>query len=523
MTNSEKSILWWAIIGGIALFIVMVGMARAQTFDGPAELPRSVPTTITPTITAVSVPAGTNIQTAVNAAQCGDFLSFTAATWSGLTLPSFPCDPQHWIVIDLGGGKIVLTASNTSVKGGAFVRLQNGEITRTTGTGVVYNLISPGAGAHDLVFDRLYVHGTSTDETVRGMELSNVRSVAVINSRFADFHCLAVKGACGDTQAINFGLDTVAQGGNYLIQGNYLEAAGENILSGGGAASYVPCDISILGNRFNKPDSWNQNDPSYVPVNREPWIVKNLLELKNGCRVLVDGNDMRGAWGGFSQTGFAILLTPKNQNNLCPICAVTDITIRHNTIKHTAQAFTFGCGASDVGGWPADCGRWMLHDNSFSDLQFSTCGNPCGQFLIEIASGYGGPAGSPVLHDFTVTTNTFDLDSWIRPTNCPSCGHGFLLLAGPPPGSFMQITNAQFTNNVVFSGNYPIFGTGGAGANCATAVSSNYSLLIPNCWTGKSAFSGNVILTAGAPARIGLANWPAGNHILTAGQSVNGN
>jgi hypothetical protein len=63
-----------------------------------------------------------------------------------------------------------------------------------------------------------------------------------------------------------------------------------------------------------------------------PFIVKNLFELKNAERVLFESNILENSWGGFSQAGFAILLTPKNQalhaGNVCPSCQVTDVTIR---------------------------------------------------------------------------------------------------------------------------------------------------------------------------------------------------
>jgi len=35
--------------------------------------------------------------------------------------------------------------------------------------------------------------------------------------------------------------------------------------------------------------------------------------VKSAQRVLIDGNTMHNSWGGFSQVGYAILLTPKNQ------------------------------------------------------------------------------------------------------------------------------------------------------------------------------------------------------------------
>ena len=63
-----------------------------------------------------------------------------------------------------------------------------------------------------------------------------------------------------------------------------------------------------------KPMTWMQGQPGYVGgIDGNPFIVKNLFELKNAQRVLFEGNVLEDTWGGFSQAGFAILLTPKNQ------------------------------------------------------------------------------------------------------------------------------------------------------------------------------------------------------------------
>jgi hypothetical protein len=72
--------------------------------------------------------------------------------------------------------------------------------------------------------------------------------------------------------------------------------------------------------------------------------VKNHFELKNAQRVLLDSNVLEDTWGGFSQVGYSVLITPKNQGclgdeNVCPLCQVTDVTVRYVTISHVAGAF----------------------------------------------------------------------------------------------------------------------------------------------------------------------------------------
>src|SRR6266571_4241328 len=85
-------------------------------------------------------------------------------------------------------------------------------------------------------------------------------------------------------------------------------------------AAATPTDIEIRGNHFFKPMSWKPGEPGFVGgASGRPFIVKNLFELKNAQRVLLEGNLLENCWGGFSQNGYAVLLTPKNQSNQCPL------------------------------------------------------------------------------------------------------------------------------------------------------------------------------------------------------------
>ena len=142
-----------------------------------------------------------------------------------------------------------------------------------------------------------------------------------MDSFFTDFHCISGAGSCSDAQAIAGGGGDLPTG-PYKIVNNFLEASGENIIFGGGA-NPTPTDIEIRHNHFFKPLIWLKGQAGYVgAANGNPFTVKNLLELKNAQRVLVEGNILDYSWGGFSQSGFAILLTPKNQagngGNLSP-------------------------------------------------------------------------------------------------------------------------------------------------------------------------------------------------------------
>jgi hypothetical protein len=128
--------------------------------------------------------------------------------------------------------------------------------------------------------------------------------------------------------------------GPYKIDDNFLEAAGENLMFGGGAATQTPADIEVRFNHLFKPMFWLEGQPGY---SAPAFIVKNHFEMKNAQRVLFDSNMVEDTWGGFSQHGASILIGPKNQDSggesVCPLCQVTDVTVRFVTISHVSGAF----------------------------------------------------------------------------------------------------------------------------------------------------------------------------------------
>ena len=70
-----------------------------------------------------------------------------------------------------------------------------------------------------------------------------------------------------------------------------LEGAGENFMLGGAdpaIPNLVPSDIEFRRNHCFKPLTWRIGDPSYAGTR---WSVKNLFELKNAQRALVDGEE----------------------------------------------------------------------------------------------------------------------------------------------------------------------------------------------------------------------------------------
>lgn len=502
-------------------------------FDGPAELPRvyvrsSLADTPAPGH-ALRVKDGEDLQKALDAAACGDTVELQAgASFRGVfRIPAKACDDSHWIIIRTSASDRELPPEGTRITpcyagvgmlparppfhcvstsnvmarlsysgsgGSGPIVLAHGanhyrfiglEVTRESPGTTVYNLVSQddGGEASHLVFDRVWLHGTAQDETTRGILLGGGSQVAIVDSFFSDFHCIAGTGACTDAQAIAGGMGSRPMG-PYKIVNNFLEAAAESILFGGGTATQVPADIEIRHNYLFKPVVWRLGEPHFVgAANGRPFIVKNLFELKNAQRVLFEGNILENTWGGFSQTGFAILLTPRNQGrNTCPLCLVTDVTIRYCKVSHVGSGFQIANSRDDSGAAARAGERYSIHDVILDDI-----GKP-------VAQGFGTLAqismDAPVLRAIAL-----DHITAFPPKS--------LFLVGGPPNRAMR--DFSFTNSLVSAGEYQFTATGGGPQlSCSSQPGPNDpAIMLQNCFASYR-FDHNAIIG-------GWNNWPRGN------------
>jgi hypothetical protein len=513
----------------------------SSRFDGPAELPRvyldsSLRATPAPGKT-LTVSAGKDPSRVLSEASCGDTIELqAAATFDELILPAKHCDDAHWIIVRTSAPDSKLPAEGTRLtpcyagvsslpvrpawqcnsvenvlakiefkgrSGNGPVRLAPGanhyrliglEVTRSESSGVVYNLIGPENGPADhIIVDRCWVHGTAQQETVRGVMLSHIRYAAVIDSYFSDFHCIAKSGSCGDSQAIAGGQgdDTM---GPFKIVNDFLEAAGENIIFGGGGGTATPMDIEVRHNHMFKPMSWLKGQAGFVGgTDGNPFIVKNLFEVKNAQRVLFEGNLLEDTWGGFSQAGFAIVLTPKNQESagrsLCPSCQVTDITIRDCRISHVGGVLVIGNGATPNGGTAKDGGRYSIHDVVADDIQADLYN---GRGVFAQISSSPGEASAVPLHDVTI-----DHVTAFPPRVLFNVG-------GPRAGAKMD--HLTITNNIFLADKSPVTSTGGGvGRNCSAGpIANSIDLVLRSCFASFN-FHHNVLIGGGG-------GWPKENH-----------
>lgn len=430
--------------GAIAAAIVLGRLVNPSTMEKTA-LPAPAEA-VAASGQVIEVRRGGDLQAALNAARPGGVIALPpgAVFVGNFILPDKP--GAQWIVIrssaheelpppgsrvspDLADlmPKIVSPNRDPAIRTATrahHYRFTGIEITTTSPVNFgLIGLESPGQTSLDqvptfIVFDRCYIHGTPTASIRRGIVLNGAH-LAVVDSYLSDFHEHGP-----DTQAIA-GWNGP---GPFTIVNNYLEAAGENIMFGGADPSIpnlVPSDIEVRGNYFFKPLSWRVGDPTYAGI---PWTVKNLFELKNAQRVLVDGNIFENNWVQADQNGFAILFNVTNQEGTAPWTVVADVTFTHNLVCHSTAGMEFQGQDYRVGHPSRTEERILLQNNLFIDIgAYSANGGHVG-FLTLFSVG---PS------HVTIDHNTFLSSSF--------AAYG---ATGAPPPLPNATTGFVFTNNI---------------------------------------------------------------------------
>ena len=400
-----------AITSAITMLLVWTESGHAISdllgLEQNPALPVTLDTTpVAPTGKTISVGAGQDLQAALNSAQPGDVVSIAAgATFTGnYVLPKK--DTDGWITVRTSTPDASLAAPGASVTptqaglmpklvspnsaptvaaapGAQGYRLIGLDISVAPSVSTISNIVAFGGDQasladtpSNLVIDRSYIHGQPQTNSQRGVLLNSARS-AVIDSYVSEIHAVGF-----DSQAI-LGYNGP---GPFKIVNNHLEAAGENIMFGGAdsrSAALSPKDIEIRQNLLFKPLSWNPADPSFAGT---AWTVKNLLELKNAERVLVDGNVLQNNWG------VALLLTPRNQDGTAPWSVVQDVTFTNNQIKNVAAGVAMQ--GFDDGHPSQQLQRVLLKNNLWVDSK--------GIFTLMV-----GPINGVTLDHNTVLGTTF--------------------------------------------------------------------------------------------------------------------
>ncbi|MGH7304940.1 MAG: hypothetical protein ACRELZ_16780, partial [Candidatus Rokuibacteriota bacterium] len=505
----------WKFVVGPAAALTLLGAAPTFAAQSP-ERPRVFldTTYVAPTGRQTGVPAGGDLQGALNAAQPGDAIILQAgATYTGnFTLPAK--SGSGWIHVQssalsslpAAGTRVGPAQANLMPKivspntapaigtaaGAHHFRFVGVEITTTwaSTSATNYGLVSLEApngnttlaqAPTDIVFDRCYIHGTPTGNIRRAILMNSART-AVVDSYLSDLHEIGA-----DSQAI-----AAFNGpGPFKIVNNYLEGAGENVMFGGAdprIPNLVPSDIELRKNHLFKPLSWRVGSPTYAGIR---WAVKNLFELKNAQRVLIDGNLLENNWAD-AQNGYGVLFTPRNQDGTAPWSVVRDVTFTNNVVRHSGGGLNLM--GTDYIHPSQPTQRILIQNNLFDDIN-GTAWSGTGTF-VQVADG-----GADIVVDHNTALQSGNMITATYAT------------------SLRPATSFVFTNNIVSYNLYGIFGDYGVGLGMAAI----------NTYFPSASFTRNAIvggLASNFPAdnyfpsalsAVGFVNLAARNYVLAAG------
>jgi hypothetical protein len=563
------------------------------------------------------VPAGGDLQAALNAAQPGDVILLQpGATYRGnyvlpvksgdavITLRSATPDAQLPAPgVRMTPAYVSQLATIASPNSSAALRTAAGAhhwrllFLHFPSTHLGYNdivRIGDGSSAqsaiahvpYEIEVDRVFIHGHPLYGQKRGIAL-NGRAIAIRNSWISDIKAVGI-----DTQAIG-GWNGP---GPYVIENNYLEASGENFLLGGAdpaIPNLVAEDVIVRHNYMSRPMTWRApvvaapiditaaaqsggtlaaGTYTYRIVARRPagggaiarstastdvsvssgggsvvlswapiadateyrvygrtpgapdqywttttttftdsgvagvagvvpvtpgdtWQVKNIFELKNARRVLVEYNVFENNWEN-AQPGYAILFTPRNSNGTCTWCVVEDVTFQYNIVRHTAAGINL-TGYDDYPRVTAQTARVRIRHNLFYGITRALGGS--GWFLLV---GHQPRA-------LVIDHNTIDFD-----------GTTAVYAYGGSATAPEQILGFEFTNNAVRHNAYGINAAGHAYGLTALGAYFPAAVVAGNWLQGGSASrypQGNLFVGAFEAAFLdaGRANYePASGSIL---------
>ncbi|HEV3060492.1 MAG TPA: hypothetical protein VGY48_19765 [Vicinamibacterales bacterium] len=405
-----------------------------------ATPPIFVGTTAAGVSSTITVNAGANLQAAINAAKPGDTLLLAAgATFSGnYVLPAK--SGTAYITIRSSAPDSALPGGSTRI-GPTFapnlpkIQSPNSASALVTAPGAHHyrlqcleflanyqglgDVIALGDGSnaqntlasvpHDLIVDRVYIHGDPTFGQKRGISL-NSASTSIVNSYIG-----GIKSDGQDSQAVA-GWNGP---GPFTISNNYFEAASEDFLLGGADPSIpnlIPSDITFTQNYLTKQLVWRS---------QSNWNVKNLIEIKNAQRVTIDGNTIEYAWAD-AQSGYAVVFTPRNQGGTAPWSVVQAVQFTNNVVRHVGSGVNILGNDNDQTSQLTN--NIVVRNNLFDD----------------VSSGYGGDGRFALVNggaSLTFDHNTVIQDGWTA-----------LYADGP------AVTGMTFTNNILPDYSWAIMG-----------------------------------------------------------------
>lgn len=413
---------------------------------------------------AQPVPAGANLQAALDAAQPGATLTLEAgATFTGnYVLPVKPAG----LPITVRGDATLRTPNSTPAlrtAGNTKGWLLDGLRFAAGASQGTIVLIGDGATTtvaglpSDITLDHVTVSADSTAKN--GIE------VHAVNVTIRHTSVLGVKLAGIESHAI-IGWNMP---GPLLVEDSYLEAGSCGFFIGGAKPSIpglVPADITFRRNTVTRPLALRS---------QTGWGIKNLLELKNARRVRIYGNTFEHNWPD-GQAGFAIVFTVRANSPSAPWTTIQDVVFEHNVLRHSALGFNI-LGLDNQRPTPTSpvypstrMDGLVIRNNLLFDISRVTWTSPTGAIA--------GTAGLMLIDEaplhLTVERNTMIGDGNI------------LSLGGPPMAGFVYRGNLVRKMVTPFQ-SYGVFGNNTGEGNVALATYAPGAVFTENVLAGATA------------------------------------
>jgi hypothetical protein len=277
----------------------------------------------------------------------------------------------RWLVENqaenLGGFDIAEGASNLYVHGIRFKAMKIPEEPEwrlspvfgfTPQTGSAYlSMIKSRSTSKRIVFDRVVVDGSITENvrTISGF-YGDGANIAFINSAIQGLgqwqrsYTLEAKNYGPNNNIVSSAIQISCGPGPGLFENNYLEAYGLTLFIDDGCPSSAinpPSNYTVRRNLFHRDDryyegsaTWQLNPQSL----KRRWNVRQVIEQKNGMRVLYEGNRIIGGWADGTGTACAFVFTPYNS----PGAFVSNISQGIATVNSLSFAATQGLQVGDV-------------------------------------------------------------------------------------------------------------------------------------------------------------------------------
>jgi hypothetical protein len=353
--------------------------------------------------------------------------------------------------VDKANANVMPRIRATAVNLGAFraepgargYRLIGLDIGVDEGVAQLSNLVELGSGKDtrieaepsDIVIDRCYLHGNDAGDYRRGVAMNGVR-MAVVDSYLGNFH-----DAHSDSQAIA-GWNGA---GPFKIVNNFLEAASENIMFGGGDPAIdglVPSDIEIRRNLSTKRLEWKAAGVA----------AKNAFELKNARRVIVDGNTFEHVWTS-GQNGTAIVLKSANQDGRCTWCVTEYVTFSNNVVRDAASGMAINAAEAGARGMalPVRANHIRVTNVLFQNIGAAEWGT--GGKLLRVTNGVSDV-------EITHVTSTSNPNGILDPQNTSDLN-----------------PNLVFKYNIV---ERKLYGIGAGGNEGITTITKNFAPFVYN-------------------------------------------